>query len=139
MSLPDVQARRSAHGFSLTRVGVTGVLKPVLIQRPGSRELHALHATFDVFVDLPADQRGVHMSRNLEAVNEAVDEAVREPETGLEWIASHIARVSLERHSYATVAVACAKRPYGSSVRAPLGVRFSRKNRLLARTSATVA
>ncbi|MDX1612059.1 MAG: GTP cyclohydrolase MptA [Candidatus Thermoplasmatota archaeon] len=104
MTLPDIQALRSDHDFKLTRVGVTGVQKPVQIQRPEGDAVNALHATFDVFVDLPADQKGVHMSRNLEAISATLDRAVREPQAGLEWVVEGIARSLLERHEYASVA-----------------------------------
>lgn len=102
-NLPDVQALRSPHPFRLTRVGVTGLRKPVRVERPG-RAAGTLVATFDVYVDLPAEQRGIHMSRNVEAVNATVDEMVRETTGGLEDLAARIATTLLERHDYATVA-----------------------------------
>ncbi len=104
MTLPDIQALRSDHDYKLTRVGVTGVTKPVRIERPGEARFHALHADFDVFVDLPADQRGVHMSRNLEAISQTLDRQVREPRAGLEWVVEEIARELLDKHDYASVA-----------------------------------
>lgn len=104
MTLPDIQALRSDHDFKLTRVGVTGVSKPVRIERPGEDRFHALHATFDVFVDLPADQKGVHMSRNVEAISQTLDRQVRSPQAGLEWVVGEIARELLDRHEYASVA-----------------------------------
>ncbi|HKZ48193.1 MAG TPA: GTP cyclohydrolase, FolE2/MptA family, partial [Thermoplasmata archaeon] len=83
--MPDVQARPAENRFRLTRVGVTGVMKPVQVRRP--HRAVTLTATFDVFVDLPADQRGSHLSRNLEAVGELVDDSVRGPVPSLEALA----------------------------------------------------
>lgn len=102
-NLPDVQALRSPHPFRLTRVGVTGLRKPVRVERPG-RPAGTLVATFDVYVDLPAEQRGIHMSRNVEAVNATVDEMVRDTTGGLEDLAARIATTLLARHDYASVA-----------------------------------
>lgn len=101
--LPDVQALRSLHPYRLSRVGVTGLRKPVRVRRPG-REGETLVASFDVYVDLPSEQRGIHMSRNVEAVNATIDELVREPTGGLEDLAARIAETLLRKHDYATIA-----------------------------------
>lgn len=136
MTLPDVQALRSEHDFRLTRVGVTGVSKPVHIDRPGSRATHALHASFDVFVDLPAEQRGIHMSRNLEAITETLDRKVREPHSGLEWVVEEIARTLLDRHDYATVAEVEAEATFFIERHTPSGARTLEPYQLVARARA---
>jgi len=108
MSLPDVQNLRATRPYRLTRVGVTGVVKPIRVSRGG--EAHRMVGTFDVFVDLPATQRGTHMSRNIEAVNRCIDEHVRKETASLEDLASGIAHDLLQRHDYAAEAevhVAC--------------------------------
>src|SRR5439155_1332581 len=84
----------------LNKVGVTGVVKPVQVRRP-NRTL-TLTTTLDLFVDLPPDQKGSHLSRNLEAINEVVDRSVREPVDSLEELTETIARSLLKRHEYAT-------------------------------------
>src|SRR5687767_11086317 len=99
MSLPDVQSHRAPRPYRLTRVGVTGVVKPLRVAR-GGRANH-LVGSFDVFVDLPAEQRGTHMSRNIEAVNRVIDEHVRKETASLEDLASAIAHGLLVRHEYA--------------------------------------
>jgi len=96
------QAKRLENSFRLTRVGVTGVLKPIVVQRNG-RDNH-LTAEIDIFVDLPSTQRGSHMSRNIEVVTEALDQSVRERATSLEDLAAKICRELLERHDYASFA-----------------------------------
>lgn len=96
------QAKRLENSFRLTRVGVTGVLKPIVVRRNG-RDNH-LTAEIDIFVDLPSTQRGSHMSRNIEVVTEALDQSVRERATSLEDLAAKICRELLERHDYASFA-----------------------------------
>lgn len=96
----DVQSRLAERRFKLTRVGVKGVKKPIMVQRPwGNR---TLNATLDIYVDLPSDQRGSHMSRNVEVSGEIVDKTIREPVEGLENLASRMCDLLLERHEYAT-------------------------------------
>jgi len=63
----DVQTEIPKNHFKLTRVGVTGVKKPIIIKRE-EKEIY-LSAVLDVFVDLPATQKGSHMSRNVEVIN----------------------------------------------------------------------
>jgi len=102
----DVQNRRIDTGFKLTRVGVTGVKKPVRIKRNGDVSLinDTLNCTIDVFVDLPADQRGSHLSRNLEILRDIVDDSVSKPVSGIETLAVNICRKLLNKHEYADTA-----------------------------------
>jgi len=96
----DVQSRRAEKRFKLTRVGVRGVKKPIVVKRPWGER--TLNATLDVYVDLPSDQKGSHMSRNVEVTGELVDKTVREPVEGLENLAATMCELLLERHEYAS-------------------------------------
>ncbi len=106
----DVQNRRIENGFRLTRVGITGVKKPVVVQRNG-RANH-LTALIDVFVDLPSSQKGSHMSRNVEIITEMIDEGVRKDVRSLEDLAGSICKELLERHEYASYAEVRMKADY---------------------------
>jgi GTP cyclohydrolase-4 len=86
----------------LTRVGVTGVKKPVRVTRAGKTT--TLFCTIDVFVDLPATQKGSHLSRNLEAINEAVNRSMNDSIAGLEVVAAEICRALRQKHEYSTYA-----------------------------------
>ncbi len=97
----DVQNRKNETGFSLTKVGVTGVRKLVHVKRPDEHRNEPLVCVIDVFVDLPADQKGSHMSRNLEVIRAVVSECTREPTTGIEDLAVTIGKKLLEKHEYA--------------------------------------
>src|SRR3954454_22738910 len=91
----DVQARRPATGVSLSRVGVTGVEKVIRIGSNGREQL--FYAELECFVDLPPDQKGAHMSRFEEVVNEAIDEVVLGEALKAETLASHIAELVRDR------------------------------------------
>jgi GTP cyclohydrolase I/GTP cyclohydrolase-4 len=69
-TLPDVQAGEPALRLSLSSVGVTAVEKVIRV----GTEL--FHARLECVVDLGARQKGAHMSRFEEVVNEAIREVV---------------------------------------------------------------
>nr|HMS62781.1 GTP cyclohydrolase, FolE2/MptA family [Solirubrobacteraceae bacterium] len=71
---PDVQNSAPSVKLSLSRVGVTGVEKVIRIGAPGAEQL--FHAKLECFVDLGPQQKGAHMSRFEEVVNEAIGETV---------------------------------------------------------------
>jgi GTP cyclohydrolase IV len=85
----DVQARRPTSHVSLSRVGVTGVEKVVRIRSNGDEQL--FYARLECFVDLGPNQKGAHMSRFEETVNEAIDEVVLGEAFKAETLAAHIA------------------------------------------------
>jgi GTP cyclohydrolase I/GTP cyclohydrolase-4 len=71
---PDVQGRPPETRVSLSRVGVTNVEKVIRIRSQEGEQL--FYAELECFVDLNPDQKGAHMSRFEETVNEVIDEAV---------------------------------------------------------------
>jgi GTP cyclohydrolase-4 len=66
----DVQARAPRVQVGLSRVGVTGVEKVIHIRN------ELFFARLECFVDLSREQKGAHMSRFEEVVNEAIGEVV---------------------------------------------------------------
>jgi GTP cyclohydrolase-4 len=99
----DVQYGVGSSGFDLTKVGVSGVRKPVVLARPGinSPDSSVVVCSFDIFVDLPARQRGSHLSRNVEALRAVADESVSRPYSNLEDLATAMVKILLEKHEYA--------------------------------------
>src|SRR6516162_5522085 len=88
----DVQARRPSVQLSLSRVGVTDVEKVIRIQQNGSEQLFS--ARFECVVELGPDQKGAHMSRFEEVVNDAIGEVVLGESTfKAETLAEHIAHL----------------------------------------------
>ncbi|MFW6041360.1 MAG: GTP cyclohydrolase, FolE2/MptA family, partial [Thermoplasmatota archaeon] len=96
----DVQSQIAEQRFKITRVGVTDVKKPIVVKRPWGDV--TLNANIDIYVDLPSDQKGSHMSRNVEVTGEVVDKSVREPVKSLENLAEQMCKILLERHEYAS-------------------------------------
>lgn len=93
---PDVQASAPTIHVSLSRVGVTNVEKVIRIGSPGDEQLY--YAKLDCFVDLGPKQKGAHMSRFEEVVNDVIGEVVLgESSFKAEQLAQHIAEQVRER------------------------------------------
>src|SRR3954471_1443606 len=71
---PDVQAGLPTVHLSLSRVGVTGVEKVIRLNHNGDEQL--FWAQMECVVDLGPKQKGAHMSRFEETVNDAIGEVV---------------------------------------------------------------
>lgn len=107
----DVHALAPGHGaVTLRSVGLSGIRKPLTVERGGER--HPLAVTFRVGVDLPSDRKGSDLSRNAEILAEIVDETATRPTESLENACASIATELLRRHAYATDASVEAEAEY---------------------------
>jgi GTP cyclohydrolase IV len=101
----DVQARVPAVPVGLSRVGVTGVEKVVRIRD------ELFFARLECFVDLDREQKGAHMSRFEEVVNEAIGEVVLSGSAfRAEALAQRVAELVRERQGAARAEVTIAAR-----------------------------
>ena len=67
--MPDVQATTDDRRVAIDRVGVKDVVYPMrLATRDGSEQTAV--ATINMYVGLPQEKKGTHMSRFLEVLNE---------------------------------------------------------------------
>jgi GTP cyclohydrolase-4 len=90
--LVDVQSQTPTVALALSRVGVAGVEKVIRLHHDGSEQLFS--ARFECVVELGADQKGAHMSRFEEVVNEAIGQVVLgEVAFKAETLAEHIAQL----------------------------------------------
>jgi GTP cyclohydrolase IV len=106
---PDVQSARPTLHVSLSRVGVTGVEKVIRLRADGSEQL--FYARLECFVDLGSDQKGAHMSRFEEVVNDAIGEVIiGEATFKAETLAQHIAELVRERQDARRAEVTIAAR-----------------------------
>src|SRR4051812_26364521 len=94
--LEDVQAQLPSLRVSLSRVGVTNVEKVIRLRSGSTEQLYM--ARLDCFVDLGPHQKGAHMSRFEEVVNDAIGEVVLgESAFRAETLAQHIAEKVRDR------------------------------------------
>ncbi len=98
--LPDTQDDTPSIPIKLTRVGVTGVKKLLQLERVNKRPIILL-PTFDAFVDLPNDQKGVHMSRNPEAISEVLETVAEDSTVDVESLCAKIVSCMMTKHEYA--------------------------------------
>jgi GTP cyclohydrolase-4 len=104
----DVQGRRPATTLSLSRVGVTGVEKVIRINVKGTEQL--FYAELEAYVDLGPEQKGAHMSRFEEVINEAIDEVILSEAFKAETLAAHIAERVRDRQGGCRAEVTIAAR-----------------------------
>jgi GTP cyclohydrolase I/GTP cyclohydrolase-4 len=101
----DVQERPPGVPIGLSRVGVTGVEKVVRIRD------ELFFARLACFVDLGGDQKGAHMSRFEEVINEAIGQVVlSESPFRAETLAQHIAELVRARQGAERAEVTIAAR-----------------------------
>lgn len=105
----DIQEEEPVVPLRIDRVGIRGVKRRISIYTPKE---HQFETVLDAYVDLPKTQRGIHMSRNVEAFVEAIEEARKKRVTSLEKVLLNACRVLLSKHPYATKAELNAKTIY---------------------------
>jgi len=68
MSIPDIQSQPDNRKITIDKVGVKGIRYPIVVQ---DREKGIQHSVADlnIYVELPHQRRGTHMSRFLEVLN----------------------------------------------------------------------
>jgi GTP cyclohydrolase I/GTP cyclohydrolase-4 len=96
LTLVDVQSQPPSLALSLSRVGVTAVEKVIRLRHNGSEQLFS--ARFECVIELGPSQKGAHMSRFEEVVNEAIGEVVLGESTfKAETLAERIAQLVRDR------------------------------------------
>ena len=68
-SMPDIQSEPDRRRVAIDKVGVKEIQHPVTLATPDGGVLETV-AGINMFVSLPAERKGTHMSRFLEALNE---------------------------------------------------------------------
>ncbi len=68
-SMPDVQNSHDTRRIAIDQVGIKDIKYPVRVNDRSGREQHTI-ANFNMYVNLPHDFKGTHMSRFVEILNE---------------------------------------------------------------------
>jgi len=85
----DLQTERPRFAIALERVGVTGLER--IIHLACGRRVELFYAQIDLFVDLHPGQKGAHMSRFPDLLDETLDELVRRRAPDIESLAARVA------------------------------------------------
>jgi len=67
-SISDVQSSRDIRNLAIDMVGIKGARHPIVVADEDIKEQSTI-AEFDMYVDLPPDVKGTHMSRFIEILN----------------------------------------------------------------------
>ena len=108
----ELQDLRPEVRLSIDRVGFKGVWRRASIRTPSGELL--LDMVIDVFVDVVPDRRGIHLSRSIEAIKEAL--ATIRSAWSIEAYLDKIAKKLLEKHDYAMKARVVASTKYLVSI-----------------------
>lgn len=85
----DVQCEEPSYTIALDRVGLTNLKRVICLTTQGKPRY--LPAMLEVFVSLPLDQKGTHMSRLGIAVEEVVNDLISQSSPNVETLCSDIA------------------------------------------------
>ncbi len=66
--IPDVQGSEDTRKIAIDRVGIKDIRHPVVVSDRAGREQHTV-ANFNMYVGLPENFKGTHMSRFVEVLN----------------------------------------------------------------------
>ncbi len=66
--LPDVQNSQDIRAIAINKVGIKDILHPVQVKGRNGKTQHTI-ASFNMYVDLPHNFKGTHMSRFVEILN----------------------------------------------------------------------
>ena len=66
--IPDIQNSRDSRHISIDKVGIKDIRHPIVVRDRNGGEQHTV-ARFNMYVNLPHDFKGTHMSRFVEILN----------------------------------------------------------------------
>lgn len=92
-SMRDVQEELPPVRLSLTHVGVSGLKR--IVRLAGKERDDLFYAEMDLYVELKPEQKGAHMSRFSDTVEEVIGEVSAERAANLETLAEQMARAVL--------------------------------------------
>jgi GTP cyclohydrolase-4 len=96
--LPDVQNQLPQFMIPIDKVGIVNLRKRIKILH--GHKAYEFSPIFSAFVLLPKQQRGIHMSRSSEAIEEVIDELSYKSYSSLEAVCKSMSEALLEKHDY---------------------------------------
>jgi len=101
----DVQNQKPENAIELEKVGIEGLRKLVCLQR--ANVTYNVIVTINSYITLPANLRGVHMSRFVESVKATPTTA-----SSIEDLAEMISKQALEKHGFDSQTEVFGELPY---------------------------
>lgn len=94
----DLQNSNSSLNIAIDKVGITGLTKRIDIVR--GHYNYSFYPKISALISLPANQRGIHMSRSSETIEQVINEVVFKPTPSIEVLVDRIAKSLLKKHLY---------------------------------------
>ena len=94
----DLQDSYSPLDIAIDKVGIVGLTKKIDILRDNYK--YSFYPKISALISLPGEQRGIHMSRTSETIEEIINEVIFKPTPSIEVIADRIIKKLLDRHHY---------------------------------------
>ncbi|MHA1414082.1 MAG: GTP cyclohydrolase MptA [Promethearchaeota archaeon] len=94
----DLQDSSSIINIPIDKVGIVGVEKKVDIMQENKR--YSFYPKISALISLSEKQRGIHMSRTAETIEEVINEVIFKPTPCVEVVGDRIAKKLLEKHPY---------------------------------------
>ncbi|MFX1236363.1 MAG: GTP cyclohydrolase MptA [Promethearchaeota archaeon] len=94
----DLQDSGSLVDIAIDKVGIINVEKKVDIVQENKH--YSFYPKISALISLPAQQRGIHMSRTSETIEEIINDVIFQPTPTIEVVGDRIVKMLLERHPY---------------------------------------
>ena len=97
-----MQDSGSRIDIPIDKVGIVELEKKVEIVQENKR--YSFYPKISALINLPAEQRGIHMSRTSETIEEVINEVIFKPTPTIELVGDRIVKKLMERHPYTSKA-----------------------------------
>jgi len=94
----NTQDRAPDDKIKLNKVGITDLKTLIKIKRNEKEYWHT--PKISIFIDLPENKKGIHMSRLIECITESLEEEIEEEHYSLENLGKNILKKVRSKHSY---------------------------------------
>jgi len=94
----DLQDSDSSLDIPIDKVGIVELEKKVEIVQENKK--YSFYPKISALINLPAEQRGIHMSRTSETIEEVINEVIFKPTPTIELVGDRIIKKLMERHPY---------------------------------------
>lgn len=134
-NLPDEQLTRPIFQIPLAKVGIKNLQKQITRQKNGS--ITSLSAVFSAYVDLDSEQKGIHMSRNLEAIMDIVSTLLKDNTANVEDLCALISQRLLQKQDNAIESNVFLKADYFLPSLSPVSSKIGSKHYVLTASAQT--
>lgn len=115
--LLDIHDTAPRMKMGITKVGAESIR--LILKTKRKTGINVLYPSVNLYVNLPINMKGVHISRSLETLNEVLDTFKNKPIRYLENFCLKIAKALLRRHEYSTISEVFLKSSYYIARRSP--------------------